>query len=285
MKIPAPAKLNLFLHICGRRADGFHLLDSLYVFTEFGDHVSLRPATNFDLQLSGEFSNAVASGEENIALKAARKLARYANYDSGVSMHLEKNIPVGAGLGGGSADAGAALRGVRDLWNCPVSDSELQELALSLGSDIPACVMSRACQVRGVGEWLIPVFITPEVWVLLVNPRIELLTAQVYRNYTGAFRKEISLPERINSFDELIALLTPVTNDLQEPAISMVPDIAKVITAIESTEGCRISRMSGSGATCFGLYESKDALMTAAREVEEAHPKWWCKATKLRITQ
>ncbi|MEO6093296.1 MAG: 4-(cytidine 5'-diphospho)-2-C-methyl-D-erythritol kinase [Novosphingobium sp.] len=264
----AYAKINLALHVRRRRDDGYHEIETLFAFIDEGDYLTASPSARDVLHVKGEFATALDDPFDNIVLKALGKLKHVPGW--GVS--LEKRLPVAAGLGGGSADAGAIFRLVERWSGLP---ENWVEIAARLGADVPACVASRACIGRGTGTDLEPVDDdlagTP---VLLVNPRLPLATGPVFRAWDGVDRG--ALPSGTTR-----AIALAGRNDLEAPAIALCPPIAKVLTALTATAPW-LARMSGSGATCFALYDGADALRAAAAALAEQHPDWWQMAGALR---
>ncbi len=280
--LAAPAKLNLYLHVTGRRADGYHFLDSLVAFADVGDVLTMTPAQRLAFSADGPF--AAALGDEpdaNLVVRAARALAAAVGRAPDVALHLTKILPVASGIGGGSADAAACLRGLARLWGIDASSTLVREVAATLGADVPACVDGRACYMGGVGTELSPAPRLPPTGLLLVNPGIALATPAVYRARQGAF----SAPMRFDAVPAdavaLAGLLEQRTNDLAPPAISLVPEIQAVLDAIAAAAGCLLSRMSGSGATCFGLFADKAAATAAGEGIAASHPAWWVSAGRL----
>ncbi len=261
MKETAYAKLNLALHIRTRRADGYHALETLFAFVDSGDVLSASPAAQDSLHVTGEFAGALSDPLGNIVAKSLAKLPRA----GGLRIDLEKYLPVAAGLGGGSADAGAVFRIVRELNGLP---DDWRTRAAKLGADVPACVMSETCIGRGTGTELEPVESdltgTP---VLLVNPRVALSTAPVFAAWDGTDRGALSS-------GDARAIALAGRNDLEAPAIALCPPIGEVLAALRTT-GAWLVRMSGSGATCFALFDSGDDMRQAAEMLGAAHPKWW----------
>ena len=261
MKETAYAKLNLALHVRARREDGYHELETLFAFCEHGDVLSAEPAERDELRTLGEFGGNVGDPGDNLVARALAALP----HPDGLSITLEKNLPVAAGLGGGSADAGAVFRIVKDRYGLP---DEWLERATALGADVPACVESRTCIGRGTGTELAPVDDslagTP---VLLVNPRVPLSTGPVFRHWDGEDRG--ALPK-----GDARTIALEGRNDLEAPALSLCPQIAGVLEALRGTSPF-LARMSGSGATCFALYDSASARDVAAQQIEERHPGWW----------
>lgn len=271
LRIAAPAKLNLFLHITGKRADGYHLLESLVAFTEFGDWLEIAPAESLEMSVTGPF--AVSAGEDNLVLCAARSLQAEMGVTAGAHITLHKHIPVGAGLGGGSADAAAALRGLMQLWQV---EADMSALALRLGADVPVCMLSRTAWMGGIGEQVAAVDMDAAVWAVLVNPRMPLLTADVFRAFSAPFA--VATGEQAVSLDGLRSQ----SNMLEVPAIKLLPVIGDMLAAIGATPDCLLARMSGSGATCFGLYGNEAGAIRAAQQLQQEHPQWWCVASALR---
>jgi 4-diphosphocytidyl-2-C-methyl-D-erythritol kinase len=283
LKVCAPAKLNLFLHVGDRRADGYHALQSLVAFADAGDVLELAPASELALTVSGPFSQQVPRGSGNLVLKAARALSqRFSDAPLGASIALEKNLPVAAGLGGGSADAAAALRALNVLWSLERSEDELVELAQSLGSDVPACVLSRPCWMEGRGEHVSVTSSLPPFELILVNPGVLLPTENVFatlnaRTGTSAMQP----PGRIETIWDLVAYLGDAGNDLEPPATHMHPVIDEVLESLHHEPGCVFAQMSGSGATCFGLFSAREFALGAADRLPRDHPDWWVRATRI----
>lgn len=287
--VPAPAKINLCLHVTGRRADGYHTLESLMAFVGLADRITAAPAAagSFTLDIDGPFAPAIAgASEDNLVLRAARALAGAAGTDRGAALRLTKVIPVAAGLGGGSSDAAAALLALVRLWGLAdtmaTTGAALGRLALSLGADVPVCLAARPARVGGIGEVLAPVAPLPPpsaCGVLLVNPAIGVETRAVFAAYDRAGATPGPAMEvPVGPFADAAALaaaLHPCRNDLGAAACVIAPDIAHVIAAIGASKGCRLARMSGSGATCFGLFDSADTAALAARAIAAARPEWW----------
>lgn len=280
IRLTAAAKLNLFLHVTGKRTDGYHLLESLVAFTEFGDELTIEPAETLILDITGPFAGTLENGGENLVMKAARLLQSHTGCAQGAHISLQKNIPVGAGLGGGSSDAAAALLGLKKLWGSAISDAGLQILALKLGSDVPVCLLRQPAWMQGMGEILAPVDFHNALWVVLVNPRISLPTAEVFRRFSGSFASACPAPENFYSRNDLFTYIAPKHNMLEAAATALVPAIGDVLAAIGATE-CKLARMSGSGATCFGIYDNEISARQAAREIQRKHPNWWAVATRI----
>lgn len=275
MRAIAPAKVNLYLHITGKRANGYHELDSLAVFTEFGDMLEFSAADTLSLIVHGAFASAIDTSSGNLVLRAAEALRRTANISQGAKIILTKNIPVGAGLGGGSSDAAATLIALNQFWQLNFPLKQLAEIGLPLGSDIPVCLAGKPARIRGIGEQVDPVSMPTSLWMLLVTPNKPLLTAEVYKHFKGPFSASVpSVPTDILA-------LRPLNNDLQMPATALMPVIGDIIKAIAGTPDCKLARMSGSGAACFGLYETEQTARRAQDVIKQSQPGWWITLTKV----
>lgn len=271
----APAKLNLTLHVTGRRPDGYHELDSLVVFLDVGDRVTVAPAASLRFSLAGPTAPALEAEDDNLVLRAARILATAGRVGAGADLMLEKVLPVAAGLGGGSSDAAAALRALSRLWNCGLSDEDLAALALRLGADVPACVLARPSRMRGIGERLDRLAPLPEFHVLLVNPGFPLPTRNVFAAREGSFSPPADWPSRFEGFEHLVTVLSAAQNDLEAPACRIDRRIADLLGILCRLPGARLARMSGSGATCFALFQLRAEAESAAVALRTASPAWW----------
>lgn len=275
MRLQARAKVNLWLNVVGRRAgDGYHLIDSLVAFTDLADVLEAEPCdAGLTLRLDGPCAHALESGEgDNLVLTAARRLAEKAHVSARAALRLTKNIPVAAGLGGGSADAAAALHALAEVWHVALNDAELQELAAGLGADVPMCLGGRTACVSGAGERLRPAPALPSCAILLINPGVALPTAEVFAARAGAFSTVRPIERRWSDLAELVAALAARGNDLTEPAVGLRPVIAEMLELLRGSEGAAYAAMSGSGATCFALYATKAAAERAAHRVPAG---WW----------
>ncbi len=273
----APAKVNLYLHVTGRRADGYHLLDSLVAFADIGDRVAAEPAATLSLAINGpETGSLTTVGDDNLVLRAARLLADHAAITSGAALRLEKNLPVAAGIGGGSSDAAAALWVLRRLWQVSIGDETLRDLGVRLGADVPACLYGRAVWVGGIGERIEPAAALPEAGILLANPRKKLPTAAVFAARRGPFSGAARFEPMPSDAVGLARSLALRRNDLTDAAIGLVPEIGAVLARLGRLPGALLARMSGSGATCFALFADRDAAEQARAELAAAKPLWWC---------
>ena len=268
---PAPAKVNLYLHVTGRRADGYHILDSLAVFPAAGDRLVVEPADTLSLVIDGPFAPVLQHESDNLVLRAARALAARDGLAPRARLRLTKNLPVASGIGGGSADAAAALRLLSRLWHVPPADISL---AAGLGADVPVCLASRPVRMGGIGEILLPAPALPPGFIVLVNAGMAVATPAVFRARRGDFSPPATLAPGWPDLAALVADLLVLRNDLEEPAIALQPVIADVLAALRTRPGCELARMSGSGATCFGLFASADEAETAATGLRR--PGWWC---------
>jgi 4-diphosphocytidyl-2-C-methyl-D-erythritol kinase len=269
----APAKVNLFLHVVGRRADGYHLLDSLAVFPAVGDTLRAVPADELSLALEGPFGGALTAEPDNLVLRAARGLADLAGVGAGARLTLVKTLPVASGIGGGSADAAAALRLLGRLWDVAPAPGPLHALALRLGADVPVCLASLPARMGGVGEVLAPAPALPAFGLALVNPGVAVSTPEVFRARAGGFSPPAVLPPGWADAAALAAGLAALGNDLEPAAVALRPVIGETLAALRATPGCLLARMSGSGATCFGVYADAAAAAVAAATLRR--PGWW----------
>lgn len=280
----APAKVNLTLRVLGRRADGYHEIESLVAFADLSDRLSLVPASELALAVTGPGAGQTGDNAENLVLKAARALAARIPGVTLGAFRLQKNLPVAAGLGGGSADAAAALRLLSRANNLAPADPRLYEAARASGADVPVCLDPRPRLMRGIGEVLSEPLALPRFCTLLVNPRIALATKLVFAAWrerkNPARPLELALLVKPRSDEEVLRYLATQTNDLEVPAIALAPAIAEVLAALRALEGCRLARMSGSGATCFALFSSVAEREAAAKALRAEFPNWWiCETT------
>lgn len=266
----ARAKVNLHLRVTGRRPDGYHLLDSLAVFAAAADVVGVTAAEELGLTVTGPEAGALAAEPDNLVLRAARALAEATGRPPRAALTLEKHLPVASGIGGGSADAAAALRALDALWGTRLGPAALRGIAARLGADVPVCVASRPARMRGIGEVLEEVPPLPDFALLLVNPRVAVATPSVFRARRGGFSAPAEMPARFADLRDFVAWLRPLGNDLEAAAIALCPPVAEVLAAIAAQPGCLLARMSGSGATCFGLFAT--AAEASAARLPAA---WW----------
>ena len=282
----APAKVNLTLRVTGRRPDGYHELESLVAFARVGDHLDFVSGAALALDVAGPFAAAAGNLADNLVLKAARELARRAPGIALGHFSLIKELPVAAGVGGGSADAAAALRLLAGANRLAPDDARLLAAAGATGADVPVCLDAKARVMRGIGEVLSAPLSLPPLPAVLVNPGVPLATKDVFAAFARMGPRKAAATFDTTalggvSVETALAALTAGTNDLEPAAIALCPTVADALAALAATSGCRLARMSGSGATCLGLYLSEDAAVTAARAIAGAHPDWWVRATVL----
>jgi 4-diphosphocytidyl-2-C-methyl-D-erythritol kinase len=279
----ARAKVNLFLHVRGRRPDGRHTLESLAVFPETGDVLHVERSPIRTLALDGPFAIDLGSGADNLVIRALEALAAATAQRAGAALRLEKRLPVASGIGGGSADAAATLRLLLRLWGRTPDAAALDRLALGLGADVPVCLASAPALMGGIGERLAPAPPFPAFWVVLVNPMRPLSTAEVF----GALGRRDNPPgprppARFRAVGDLVAWLARQRNDLEEPARRLAPLIGAVLGALRWSPDCRLARMSGSGATCFGVYETEGQALGAAAAIGVREPGWWVAPARVK---
>ena len=265
----APAKVNLFLHVTGRREDGYHLLDSLAVFAGVGDELVASPAEALTLEIDGPEGGALAAEPDNLVLRAARLLAESHGVSGGAALRLTKRLPVASGIGGGSADAAAALRLLSRQWRLTLPP---EAAVTRLGADVPVCVTSRAARMGGIGEELVPAPRFPTYGLLLANPRIPLSTPAVFRARAPGFTPPAGLPASWPDARAMAEDLRRCANDLEAPARQLCPAVTEVLAAIAGRKDCLLARMSGSGATCFGLFPDPASARAAAGSLPSG---WW----------
>jgi len=330
--VHAPAKINLSLRVLGKRADGYHLLESHVVFAEYGDVVEVRAADDLSLEIVGEFAHSLACEplEKNLAWKAALALRDcFLNHPSpsdrhpaldagsrdkptdrtcnsrprvkhgvtsncnlgindvfGAHITLTKNLPIGSGIGGGSADAAAALRALVGLWNIKISEEELSKIGLSLGADVPVCLYGKPAIMRGVGEDITPADLPAQKYIVLLNPLISLSTKEIFSSLREGIADEAIQKKKVGLLPATPSVRSrndeTCTNHLQPAAIIKLPIIEELLNSLKSTKNCKFAQMSGSGATCFGLYESEQDAKNAANQLKEIYREMWCISTKIK---
>ncbi|MDX1716285.1 MAG: 4-(cytidine 5'-diphospho)-2-C-methyl-D-erythritol kinase [Anderseniella sp.] len=280
----AAAKINLALHVTGRREDGYHLLDSAVMFAaDAGDHLSVAASGEMALTITGPFSEGLESDASNLVLKAAEALYKASGRTlQPCHITLEKHLPVASGIGGGSADAAAALNALLAFHELELPAAELASIALQLGADVPVCLASTACRMRGIGEEIEPWSSAPDIHAVLVNPRVAVSTAAIFKGLAlqpgqSAGTGMGEMPPASQCLDWLAGC----RNDLQPAACDLQPVIGEVLEVLAGLDGCRLARMSGSGATCFGLFDQAAAAAVAAEHLHNTYPGWWVAPTRL----
>lgn len=284
LSVFAPAKINLYLHVTGRLDNGYHLLDSLVAFADIGDEISIEPAHEFQFSIEGPYANAFGPKDRdhspdssNLAVQAVWHLARAAQKVPNVRVKLTKNLPLASGIGGGSSDAAAVIWGLLEWWKIPKRVHYVQGIMTRLGADVPVCLNCRPARVRGIGDILDPAPALAEISVVLINPGKPCITSEVFSRFAGKFREPVAFAAGLEKTEALVSFLKQQDNDLLRPALEVVPEIGNILTALEAQEGCLFVRMSGSGATCFGLFENEMFAMMAARDLAQDNPDWWVK--------
>ncbi|MEM9104686.1 MAG: 4-(cytidine 5'-diphospho)-2-C-methyl-D-erythritol kinase [Pseudomonadota bacterium] len=278
------AKLNLALHVTGQRDDGYHQLESLVTFADFGDRLSIRSEPEDSLSIDGEFAGGVPKDASNLVVRARDHLRRLAETDGHstppVGLHLEKQLPAASGIGGGSADAAACLRGLTRHWKLPEDLLDPVDLATALGADVPMCLLSKPLIAGGIGEELSTVAWLPPLPVLAVNPLVPVSTPDVFSRLQNKINPALPFQHTTRP-EDLMDLLHCLRNDLQMPAMELASEIATVLTVLEAHKPL-LQRMSGSGATCFALFESLETAQLAARTLKDQYPQWWVRSGMTR---
>lgn len=275
----AAAKINLYLHVTGKRDDSYHELDSWVAFADIGDTLQVKKSDTLQLDIDGLFAEGLAINDNSV-LRAAEALAKAFNVKNGAALTLTKRLPVSAGIGGGTADAAATLRLLNRFWNLQADYSVLHRLAEGLGADVPACLRSRSLYMAGKGERIEP---APDIhWpVVLVNSGKPVATAEVFARFSQRYSTPARHPEAFDTLDAGVQFLGRTGNDLQSAAIAIAPEIETVLAALDVQPGCLLARMSGSGATCFGIFASSEEAQQASEKLSYAYPEWWLQAGHL----
>ncbi len=278
--IAAPAKINLYLEIVGRRADGYHLLDSLIAFASVGDTLAFAESDALKLEIEGPFAAALAGGD-NLVLRAARALAQAAGIAPRAAIRLTKRLPVASGIGGGSADAAAALKGLARLWRLSLDDAAMAAIGVALGADVPVCLYGAPALVTGVGEDIRPAPPLPPTHLVLANPLRPVETRAVFAARTGPFATSRPFDAAPRDARALAEALSRRENGLAAAAAALEPAIGDVLAALDALPGALLARLSGSGATCFALFADADAASAAARALAAERPGWWVQSCRL----
>jgi 4-diphosphocytidyl-2-C-methyl-D-erythritol kinase len=272
----AKAKINFYLHVTGKRPDNYHVLDSLVAFSDVGDKLEIIPADEITVTVTGPFAEVVPA-KDNSVIKAAQALKTQFKVTHGAAITLHKNLPAGAGLGGGSADAAAALRLLSRFWKLKPTAPELHKISIGLGADVPACLRSTTLYVGGIGETLESGPVMAGLPIVLVYPGKPLLTRDVFMAHKAAFSSAPRHPHAFAERNALIQFLQKNKNDLQSTAITLLPEIGKALDALKTEQGCQLARMTGSGSTCFGCFSDISEAQAAAQKIAEKNPSWWVK--------
>lgn len=288
----APAKINLFLHVTGKRADGYHLLESLVCFSAVGDVLTgeLREDGLVTLTITGPMAADLSLDNinDNLVVRAAHMLQTETGTTLGADLILDKRLPIASGIGGGSADAAAAIRLLSDMWKLDLDQNTLSRIALSLGADVPVCLHGKTCLMSGIGDELTDLADLPAIPILLINPRKAVSTPEIFKarededfSQSGLW----NLDQEFSSGAALADALSECGNDLTLPATGILPEICDVLNALAREEGCLLARMSGSGATCFGIYDTSEQAERAANAIAQAYPDWWISPTEILCQQ
>lgn len=288
LNIFAPAKINLYLHVTQRLDGGYHALDSLVNFSDIGDDITIEDADDFSFAINGPYAghfpdDAQKANHEstNLVVRAVFGLAQRVERLPHFKVTLTKNLPLTSGIGGGSSNAAAIIWGLQDWWDLPSDLPFLPDLFLELGADVPVCYFAHAARIMGIGEQVVPVSDMPEMDIVLVNPSVPCPTHQVFSRFDAPFSKAVTLPPSHSGFGAWIEFLQAQRNDLLPAALSVVPEIKRVLDVLASQRGCVLHRLSGSGATCFGVFDNAEAARDAAKAIAHAYPEWWVAAGSL----
>ncbi len=284
LKIFAPAKVNLFLHLTRKRRDGYHELQSLISFADIGDYVTIEPAQSFSFHVTGDFADSFLDNEQsshldcsNLVVKATRALSQISNKALKARITLTKDLPLAAGLGGGSSDAAATIWGLMQFWGIKSDEPYLLPLMTKLGADVPVCLNCQNSVVEGIGEILTPAPEIEEIPILIVNPLISCPTKDIFLHHNGIFKEKIKIPDYFSSIFDYVDFLKSTDNDLYMPASKLVPEIGNIINALETQNSCLLARMTGSGASCFALFENIEQAKQAKQAIIDENPDWWAK--------
>lgn len=277
IKIHAPAKINLTLQVTGKREDGYHLLHSLVYFSDFGDDVTITPHHGFKFTIDSDFAD-VPTDNNNLVIRTAQKLSTYYELPLDCHIHLNKIIPMGAGLGGGSTDAAATAKALLKFWNITSDKNELSALLLTLGADVPVCYHAQPCCFEGIGDIITPIENAPKLHAVLVYPNEHSSTPEIFKNFDQGFAST----QNFSQNNDLLEFIKTSSNDLTSAAIKTTPSIEQVLKQITVTQDCVLSRMSGSGSCCFGLYQTEKSAQAAAKEIQKERPRWWVRPVLLK---
>ena len=278
----AAAKINLALHVVGRRADGYHDLDTLAVFADIGDRISVSPAADLSLSVAGSLASHAPCGGENLVMRAAGLLREHAHVSAGAAIRLDKELPAGAGLGGGSSDAAATLHALNQLWRLRLGLDELIALGRTLGADLAMCLVARALRARGTGDRIEVRKSWPALPLVLVWPARAVSTPAAFAGLERGDNGPLPPPTRARTPAELAAWLAKCRNDLEGPAMRLAPEIGDALGGLRATSGCLLARMSGSGSGCFAIYSDAAETEGAAAAMRANRPDWWVGATLAR---
>lgn len=279
INILAPAKINLFLHVNGKQQDGYHTLQSHVMFADYGDNLAIEEGDDYNLSITGDFLEKLKQSD-NLVTKAVDSFCDLISKKPNLKITLEKNIPLGAGLGGGSADAAAVIKGLIKLWNIKTKSQTLDPLLLSLGADVPSCFYGQSCLIGGIGEHVKPLPAHP-LNAVLVYPNVHCDTGVIFRHFKADYSQEIITPEYFKNKNSFFSFLQQQRNDLSQTTFYLFPEIKKCLAILEEQNNSILSRMSGSGSTCFGVFETQEDAQQAAKIIQKLCPDWWVKSVTL----
>ena len=271
----------MYLHITAKSSNGFHTIESLIAFADIGDELTVGPSSGLYLNTNGPFSQDLCSNESNLVIKAAKALAKFYAITPEAIITLTKNLPVSSGIGGGSTDAASVLYALSTLWKLPTNSNKLHKIAKKLGADVPVCLIRSPSIVRGIGEKISPFYGLPEMWCVLANPGKPVSTQDVFAAYTEKFSEPRSIKQRFTTVREFINYLSNFNNDLTKAAIQISPVISTVLKEMSSKKNQLLTRLSGSGATCYALFEDKMSAASAANELKLKYPEWWVQVARI----
>ena len=272
----APAKINLFLHVIGKTKNNYHLLQSLVYFADYGDEITIAESNKFSFENAG-----LKIPEQNSVIQAAEKLSKTLKKPLNCKITLSKNIPIGAGLGGGSSNAAATVKALLKFWKADINQKILKFILTSLGADVPSCYTMKPCYFEGIGEKITTIINPPELYAILVNPNKQTSTQDVFDNYKSVYTDPIILPQKFSTKYDIVHFLSNTRNDLTKSACQITPDIQNILEILNQRENMRMSRMSGSGSTCFSLFDSIEEAENTAIKLKEQYPEWWIKSVTL----
>ncbi len=276
----SPAKINLFLHVTGKTHENYHILESLVTFANFGDWITIHHGNSYQLTITGPYAEAIET-DQNIITTAVNMIADHANIAPNLSITLEKNIPIGAGLGGGSSNAAAVIHALIEFLELNIDSQSLNKILLNLGADVPMCFKSKTSIIRGIGEKITPIEILKPLHAVLIFPNKHCSTADIFAQYKQPFSSPLlNLKESISDKD-IFSFLKTTNNDLTNAAINNIPEIKSILVTLKSFENCILSRMTGSGSCCFGLFSTEIAAQRAAEKIQKENPHWWARAVSL----
>jgi 4-diphosphocytidyl-2-C-methyl-D-erythritol kinase len=282
LSILAPAKINLYLHITNRLSNGYHTLDSLICFTDIGDTITITECNGFEFEINGPFASRFSDEDrdtnitsKNLVVRAMWAMAKLEKKSPHFKITLTKNLPLASGIGGGSSDAAATIWGLQQWWNTPRDAHYLPSLLHSLGADVPVCMTAQCARITGIGDIITPKIMAEDIPVVLVNPLKVCPTPDIFALHNGAYKQELIWPQTFENDWTFLEFLKAQSNDLTPLALRIVPEIGNITNALNAQKGCTLARMSGSGATCFGLFDTQENAQRAKQSIHDENPDWW----------